>query len=237
MRNKLTRNHLAALGLVGLFVLACSLWPPKADARPLPAHHAVAAFTQGVCQPSGAWAATLTVSADVPGGTAHLEPTGVTGFDFPMPISRAFPAIDPHFTTFSVKVTVRWPDGFVADPITVTATRPPDGCTAPTTSTTTCEQAIPVRDDCATTTTPAPTTTLPMVESSVVQAPEPTTIPQSTPETTAAAVTPSPSLQPSTTAPIFLPTTGDNSTVFIVAGVGALLIGAVLLFAGRRGEA
>lgn len=36
-------------------------------------------------------------------------------------------------------------------------------------------------------------------------------------------------------APARLPATGSSSTIVIVAGIGALLVGALLLFAGRRG--
>jgi LPXTG-motif cell wall-anchored protein len=42
---------------------------------------------------------------------------------------------------------------------------------------------------------------------------------------------------PKKAAPTALPATGSSSTIVIVAGVGALLVGAILLFAGRRGEA
>jgi len=37
--------------------------------------------------------------------------------------------------------------------------------------------------------------------------------------------------------PRTLPTTGSSSTIVIVAGLGALLVGGILLYAGRRGQA
>lgn len=203
-----------------------------ADARPLPAHHVVAGMTQGVCQPSGAWSATLVVTADVPNGTAHLEPTGNTGFDYPMGadgINRLFPAIDPKFATFSVTVTVRWPD-FTAAPVTVTATRPPDGCVAPTTSTTTCGQAIPIRDDCevpTSTTAPVPPTTTPSASgppTSLVA----TTAPTVPPASSTTPRPPSTPRAPTSTVRISLPATGSSPLVPVAIGVGLVLAGILL---------
>jgi len=68
------------------------------------------------------------------------------------------------------------------------------------------------------------------VEVDVLHSTDP--IPQ--PVAAPAAVTPR---QVTTTVPRTLPTTGSSSTIVIVAGLGAQLVGGILLYAGRRGQA
>jgi LPXTG-motif cell wall-anchored protein len=126
--------------------------------------------------------------------------------------------------TVSLTATVVFQDDYHSSH-TVTTTIPDDVCPPPTTTT------VPP--------TTVPPTTVP-----------PTTTPVTTPPTTAPAPTTAPTVQDTvaapaavtprqvtTTVPRTLPTTGSSSTIVIVAGLGALLVGGILLYAGRRGQA
>lgn len=231
------RYYIAAAALLALYVAACSI--ERADARPLPAHKPAAAFGAAHCLPSGVWQATLAVTADVGGGTAHLAPQGVTGFDLPMPVSNVF-SIGPNVATYTVTVTVRWSDGFVAAPISVTATRPADGCTVPTTSTTTCEQAIPPVADCGTATSEVTTST-----TTASTTTSPSTSPPISPPISVDATSVAPSTSPprsgssasSSTLPLSLPTTGSSPVgpAGIAAGIALTGCALLLISARRRG--
>jgi hypothetical protein len=224
-------GYLAAGALAVLGVAAQST--DYASAAPIFQHKPAASFGQATCLPSGVWQATLVVTADVPGGTANLAPAGATDFDKPMPVSNVF-SIAPSVTDYPVTVTASWPDGFVAAPITVVAHRPAEGCTPPTTvagvtTTTTCTEAIPPRDDCEvptspTTTPPSPSTTtvassssVPPVGTAVVRS-TPSIVPSSTPKITTGA----------------LPATGASDTGLLIVIVGAFTAGVALLVLGQR---
>jgi LPXTG-motif cell wall-anchored protein len=124
---------------------------------------------------------------------------------------------EPVGTTVSLTATVTFEDQFQSSH-TVTTTVPDDLCPPPTT-----------------TTVPPTTTTVPPTTTTVV--PAQPTVPPTQPPTT---VAPTAAPQQVTTAavhPTALPTTGSSSTVVVIAGLGALLVGGVLLLAGRRGAA
>jgi LPXTG-motif cell wall-anchored protein len=133
---------------------------------------------------------------------------------------------EPAGATVSLTATATFEDGY-RSPKTVTTTIPDDVCPPPTTTT------VPP----TTTTVPPETTTVPPTTTPVTSPPtttQPTTAPTVEDTVAAPAVVPK---QVTTVAPTRLPTTGSSSTVVIVAGLGALLVGAILLFAGRRGQA
>jgi LPXTG-motif cell wall-anchored protein len=130
--------------------------------------------------------------------------------------------------TVSLTATVTFDDEFQSAH-TVTTTVPGDLCPPPTTTT------VPPTTVPPTTVPPTtvPPTTTPVTTTPVTTPPtttQPTTAP--TVQDTVAAAAPRPAAVPAA-----LPTTGSSSTVVIVAGLGALLVGAILLFAGRRGAA
>jgi LPXTG-motif cell wall-anchored protein len=127
--------------------------------------------------------------------------------------------------TVSLTATVVFEDDFHSWH-TVTTTIPDDLCPPPTTTTVPPPTTVPP--------TTAPPTTTP-VTTPPTTAPAPTTAP--TVQDTVAAPAAVPPRQVTTTLPRTLPTTGSSSTVVIVAGMGALLVGALLLVAGRRGRA
>jgi LPXTG-motif cell wall-anchored protein len=133
---------------------------------------------------------------------------------------------EPVGTSVSLTATVTFEDQFQSSH-TVTTTIPDDLCPPPTT-----------------TTVPPTTTTVPPATTTVVPAPptQPTVPPTqpAAPTTAPVSVVPTVAPQQVTTAavrPTALPTTGSSSTVVVIAGLGALLVGGVLLFAGRRGAA
>jgi LPXTG-motif cell wall-anchored protein len=131
---------------------------------------------------------------------------------------------EPGGTTVALTATAVFEDGFQA-PHTVTTTIPDDICPP------------------ATTTTVAPTTTAPPTTTPPTTTP-PTTTPVTTAPTTAPVTTPAPTVPDTVAAPAAtpraaaavtaLPTTGTSATVLIVAGLGAMLIGAIVLFTVRR---
>lgn len=146
---------------------------------------------------------------------------------------------DPHsplthtlepFATFSVSEhpdagskswTWRWssPDGHLTgDAVSGTLARPADCDVIPSTT------LAPT-----TTAPPAPATTAPPAATSIVPVDSTVATPATVPATAAVA--------PSTTVRLFLPTTGSSSNVVVVAGLGALLVGALLLLARRGGHA
>lgn len=142
-------------------------------------------------------------------------------------------------TSVSLTATATFEDGFVTSH-KVDTTIPTDLCPPPTTTT-----VLPT-----TTTVPPVTTTVPSVTTtapSVASSPPPTAPVEATtvqpppvsliqaPPTTACTPPGSPILPGATVCT--LPTTGSSSTVVIVAGLGALLVGAILLASGRRGAA
>lgn len=130
----------------------------------------------------------------------------------------------------------------------------PPSTTAPSPTTTTCTQAIPPRDDCGTpppsTTIPPTPTTLPMVESSVVQSPD-TTAPAvpSTGEATRGGAPAAPA-GPSTTVcvptggqltpgarPCTLPTTGGGDVLLLVGAIaGFLILVGLILETAKRAD-
>jgi len=127
--------------------------------------------------------------------------------------------------TVSLTATVVFQDDYHSSH-TVTTTIPDDVCPPPTTTTVPPTTVPP---------TTVPPTTVPPTTTPVTNpptTPQPTTAP--TVQDTVAAPA---AVAPRATVPAALPTTGSSSTVVIVAGLGALLIGAILLFAGRRGQA
>ena len=126
--------------------------------------------------------------------------------------------------TVSLTATVVFQDDFHSSH-TVTTTIPDDVCPPPTTTTVPPTTVPP--------TTVPPTTT--PVTTPPTTAPAPTTAP--TVQDTVAAPAAVPPRQVTTTVPRTLPTTGSSSTIVIVAGLGALLVGGILLYAGRRGHA
>jgi len=132
---------------------------------------------------------------------------------------------EPVGQSVSLQATVTFDDGYQSA-FTATTTVPDDICPPPTT-----------------TTTEPPTTTVPPTTV------PPTTTPTTPPPTVVPAVPTAPPTVPTTAAvvprqvtttvavrPVALPTTGSSSTLVIIAGVAALLVGGVLLLAGRRGE-
>jgi LPXTG-motif cell wall-anchored protein len=114
----------------------------------------------------------------------------------------------------------------------------PTGCTpsgttvAPTTPpTTTCANAIPVRADCGPTAPSSPGTT---VAVPTTAAPPETTTTEKVPVAIVRSGPPKTPQAPVVSKPAALPATGSNDTIAVVAGLGALLVGGILLLAGRR---
>jgi LPXTG-motif cell wall-anchored protein len=183
----------------------------------------------------GRWTVAMSVTSQFD-GTIHVQLSDSHG---PTPLFELAPHATKTITEHPDAGSTSWawvwtsPDGhLVGDAISGRVT-PPAGCGTPTTTaappTTTCAQAIPPRGDCGdvppatvATTTPATvdaTTTVPAAATST----EPTAPPGTTPSVPGA---------PSTTAKLFLPTTGSSET-FAGIGLAALVAGVLLLLVRR----
>jgi len=232
--------YLAAGALVALGVAAQST--DYAWSAPIFAHKGSGGFTNATCLNSGAWQATLSVTGTNP----ELHPMATVTFNGQPPMNPvAVPyshnvTAPPSQSTLTASAHIVWDDGFTQDVGPYVAHRP-EGCTPPTTvvgvtTTTTCAAAIPPRDDCnEVTTSTSPTSTPIPVPSSPTSLVPPATTATGNPASTSPEP-PRVKSSPSTSQPISLPTTGSSDTVPIVAGIGALLVGGILLLAGRRGE-
>jgi LPXTG-motif cell wall-anchored protein len=125
--------------------------------------------------------------------------------------------------TVSLQATVVFEDDYQSS-YTATTTIPGDICPPPTTTTVPPETTVP------------PTTT-PVTTPPTTAAPQPTTAPTVRDTVAAPVIVPKQVTTTAAVRPATLPTTGTSSTMVIVAGIGALLIGGILLLAGRRGAA
>jgi LPXTG-motif cell wall-anchored protein len=225
------------LVLVAATILLAAL---VAYARPLPQHHAQVSLSPGVCTTNGMWSTTLTVTEDVPDGTAHISDPA-SPFTHSVPFTRTY-NLRSNVSPWTVTVYVTWPDGFVSDTFHLTAHVPEGGCVeAPTTTTTvrqaTCQPGEHLRNPSTQDNVCVPDITVPSEPTTVVTnpptsvvAPPETSPPVSSPPTTAAPQSPTTTVA----LPTHLPVTGAASTDTLVAGVLAVIIGGGLIILGRR---
>ena len=218
--------YLVVAILLAVAVLTVGQLAGRADARPLPAFHVPAiTLTEGVCDDSQPmWHTTLSVTANVPGGTAHIDDPG-SPWTHPVPFSHVY-NLSPSYATWTVKVYVTWPDGFTSGTTTLTAHRPPSGCqpptTVPPTTTPPLSEAPPIPPPAQPTTPVGPTP----VPTPPVSTPDTTSPPPSSSSTGAAG-------HPTTVAHN-LPVTGSDWVGVVGFAVGFILAGGFFLIITRR---
>jgi hypothetical protein len=211
--------------------------PPWASA-----HTAQAGFSPATCFESGAWGATLTITAT----NLELDPQATITVNGQPPMNPVAVPYTHQYTamagdaTLTASAHIVWTDGFTQNVGPFVAHRP-DGCTPPTTqpgttTTTTCAMAIPPRGDCEGATTSTPTSSPVPSSTPTTSGDVATTVPGPVAPTTVATISKPPQpLTPTTRSTIALPSTGASDTLKILAVIGGFLVifGAIALTAKR----
>jgi hypothetical protein len=227
-------------GAIGLSSIGYALAPP-AHSLPLFQHTAQAGFSPATCFESGAWGATLTITAT----NLELDPQATITVNGQPPMNPvAVPYTHPYTamagdSTLTASAHIVWTDGFKQDVGPFIAQRP-DGCTPPTTqpgttTTTTCAMAIPPRGDCEGATTSTPSTSTPPIPTVPGTSPSATTVAVSVPPTSTATTHNASPTSTLRSVPINLPPTGasDILTWIGITALGLIVVGTIALTAKR----